>query len=75
MIDSFYIAWRYVTFNRVRTLILITCITLIAALPLVAVWSYHFDGVFIGATAARAMFATMSMIVGPEGRTRCSIRR
>ncbi len=34
---------------------------LIAALPLVAVWSYHFDGVFIGATAARPMFATMSV--------------
>ena len=34
MIDSFYIAWRYVTFNRVRTLILVICITLIAALPL-----------------------------------------
>lgn len=34
---------------------------LVAALPLVAVWSYHFDGVFIGATAARAMFATMSI--------------
>ncbi len=32
---------------------------LIAALPLVAVWCYHFDGVYIGATAAGAMFGTM----------------
>jgi putative ABC transport system permease protein len=34
MIDSFYIAWQYVTFNRIRTLTLITCATLIAVLPL-----------------------------------------
>ena len=34
MIDSFYIAWRYVTFNRVRTATLIACVTLIAILPL-----------------------------------------
>ena len=32
---------------------------LVAVLPLVAVWCYHFDGVYIGATAARAMFGTM----------------
>jgi putative ABC transport system permease protein len=34
VIDSFYIAWRYVTFNKVRTLTLIACVTLIAVLPL-----------------------------------------
>ena len=34
MIDSFYIAWRYVTFNKVRTATLIACVTLIAILPL-----------------------------------------
>jgi len=34
MIDSFYIAWRYVTFNKVRTATLIACVTLIAVLPL-----------------------------------------
>lgn len=34
---------------------------LVAALPVVAVWCYHFDGVFIGATAARAMFGTMAV--------------
>jgi putative ABC transport system permease protein len=34
MIDGFYIAWQYVTFNRIRTLTLITCVTLIAVLPL-----------------------------------------
>ncbi len=34
MIDSLYIAWRYVIFNRARTLTLVTCVTLIAFLPL-----------------------------------------
>lgn len=34
MIDSLYIAWRYVTFNKVRTVTLIACVTLIAVLPL-----------------------------------------
>lgn len=34
MIDSFYIAWRYVTFNWARSLTLITCVTLISFLPL-----------------------------------------
>ena len=34
MIDSFYIAWRYVSFNKVRTATLMACITLIAFLPI-----------------------------------------
>jgi putative ABC transport system permease protein len=34
MIDSFYIAWRYVTFNKVRTATLVACVTLIAIVPL-----------------------------------------
>ena len=34
MIDSFYIAWRYVVFNKARSAILVACITLIAVLPL-----------------------------------------
>ena len=34
MIDSLYIAWKYVTFNKVKTTILVTSITLIAFLPL-----------------------------------------
>ena len=34
MIDSFYIAWRFVTFNKARTATLIACVTLIAVLPL-----------------------------------------
>ena len=33
MISSFYIAWHYVVFNRLRTVILVACITLIAFLP------------------------------------------
>lgn len=31
----------------------------VMVLPIIAVWSYQFDGIFIGATAARAMMATM----------------
>jgi len=34
MIDSFYIAWRYLTFNKVRGVTLIACVTLIAVVPL-----------------------------------------
>ena len=34
MIDSLYIAWKYVTYNKAKTLILVVAITLIAALPL-----------------------------------------
>ncbi len=34
MIDSLYIAWRYVRFNKIKTTTLMACITLIAFLPL-----------------------------------------
>lgn len=34
MIDSLYIAWRYISFYRIRTAILVACVTLIAVLPL-----------------------------------------
>jgi len=34
VIDSFYVAWRYLTFNWGRSLTLIACVTLIAVLPL-----------------------------------------
>jgi MATE family multidrug resistance protein len=34
---------------------------LVIALPLVSVWCYHFDGVYIGATAAIAMMITMGL--------------
>jgi len=34
VIDSLYIAWRYLAFNKARTLTLVTCVTLIAFLPL-----------------------------------------
>ncbi len=33
MIDSFYLAWRYLSYNKVKTFILIGCITIIAFLP------------------------------------------
>ncbi len=34
MMDSLYLAWKYVTYNRWRSAILVVCITLIAVLPL-----------------------------------------
>jgi putative ABC transport system permease protein len=34
MIDSFYVAWRYLSFNWARSLTLVACVTLIAVLPL-----------------------------------------
>ena len=33
MVDSFYIAWQYIRFNKIKTTILITSITLISFLP------------------------------------------
>ena len=33
MIDSLYIAWKYIRFNRIKTATLVACITLIAFLP------------------------------------------
>lgn len=34
MIDSLYLAWQYIRFNRIKTIILVMSITLIAVLPL-----------------------------------------
>ncbi len=34
MIDSLYLAWRYICFNRIKTITLIACISLITFLPL-----------------------------------------
>jgi len=34
---------------------------MVIALPLVSIWCYQFDGVYIGATAARAMMVTMGI--------------
>lgn len=33
MFDSLYIAWKYVSYNRIKTFVLIACITLISFLP------------------------------------------
>ncbi len=32
--DSLYLAWRYLSYNKMKTFILVGCITIIAALPL-----------------------------------------
>ena len=34
MIDSFYIAWKYISFNKVKTIVLVACVTLISFLPI-----------------------------------------
>ena len=34
MMDSFYLAWHYLSYNKIKTLALVICITIIAALPL-----------------------------------------
>ena len=34
MIDSFYIAWKYISFNKIKTATLVACITLISFLPI-----------------------------------------
>ncbi len=33
MIDSFYLAWRYIVFNRIKTITLVLCISLVSFLP------------------------------------------
>ncbi len=34
MFDSLYIAWKYIQYNRIKTAVLVACITLISFLPL-----------------------------------------
>ena len=34
MLNSLYLAWRYLTFNKLKTTILISCITLVGSLPI-----------------------------------------
>ena len=34
MLNSLYLAWRYLTFNKLKTIILISCITLVSSLPI-----------------------------------------
>jgi putative ABC transport system permease protein len=34
MIDSLYIAWKYISFNKIKTATLVACITLISFLPI-----------------------------------------
>lgn len=33
MFDSFYIAWKYIQYNKIKTTVLVACITLISFLP------------------------------------------
>ncbi|MDH3377875.1 MAG: ABC transporter permease [Gammaproteobacteria bacterium] len=34
MIETLYVAWRYVTYNKIKTVTLVACVTLIGVLPL-----------------------------------------
>jgi len=34
MPDSLYIAWKYISFNKVKTIVLVACVTLISFLPM-----------------------------------------
>jgi len=34
MLDSLYIAWKYISFNKVKTIVLVACVTLISFLPM-----------------------------------------
>ena len=34
MQDSFYLAWQYLRYNKLRTAILVACITLVSTLPI-----------------------------------------
>ncbi len=34
MLDSLYIAWKYISYNKIKTAVLVACVTLIAFLPL-----------------------------------------
>jgi len=33
MLESFYLAWKYIAYNRIKTAVLVACVTLIAFLP------------------------------------------
>ncbi len=33
MLDSIYLAWKYIAYNRIKTAVLVTCVTLISFLP------------------------------------------
>ena len=33
MLDSFYLAWKYIAYNRIKTAVLVACVTLISFLP------------------------------------------
>ena len=34
MLDSVYIAWKYISYNKIKTVTLVACVTLISFLPL-----------------------------------------
>ncbi len=62
MIDSLYVAWRYVCFNKGKTAILVACITLITFLPLAL-------QILLGESERQLMSRAVStpLVVGAKG--------
>jgi putative ABC transport system permease protein len=62
MIDSFYIAWKYISFNKVKTIVLVACVTLISFLPIAL-------QLLLGESERQLMSRAMStpLVVGARG--------
>ncbi len=62
MFDSLYIAWKYIRFNKIKTAVLVACITLISFLPLAL-------QLLLGESERQLMSraATTPLVIGAKG--------
>ena len=62
MTDSFYIAWKYISFNKIKTIVLVACVTLISFLPI----ALH---LLLGESERQLMSRAVStpLVVGAKG--------
>ena len=62
MFDSLYIAWKYIAYNRIKTTVLVACVTLIAFLPFAL-------QVLLGESERQLMSRAVStpLVVGAKG--------
>ncbi len=62
MLDSIYIAWKYIRFNKIKTAVLVACITLISFLPLAL-------QLLLGESERQLMSraATTPLVIGAKG--------
>jgi len=62
MIDSFYIAWKYISFNKVKTIVLVACATLISFLPITL-------QLLLGESERQLMYRAVAtpLVVGAKG--------